>query len=191
MMRHRQLPIEMECQTADFWCWAAVTQCINSYLKPVPSLSQAEIASDHVGTQCSPEDDPFDVPTCGQSPCGGPCNSPHRLSEVLRSQGHTVSAIPTDRNPLTFSEVVQQIDGGRPLPLRIEIPKRTNGGHFVCIIGYADDGAGNEFVAILDPLVPGKNLGRADVRDIPFEMLIAGNYPLRSEIGIPNYKYYI
>lgn len=190
-MRHRQLQIEMECQTADFWCWAAVTQCINSYLKPVSSPSQAEIASDHVGISCSPDDDPLDVATCGRSPCGGACNSPHRLSEVLRSQGHAVDAIPTSNNLLTFPEVVKRIDDGRPLPLRINIPAGTNGGHFVCVIGYADDGAGNEFVAILDPLVPGKNLGKAEVRDIPFELLVAGEYPLRGELGIPNYKYYI
>lgn len=187
MIRRRNLPMEMECQTADFWCWAAVAQCINTFSNRVSS--QDQIASDHVGNSCSFNDDPVDTPDCGTSPCGGDCNSPHRLSEVLRSQGHAVDPIAIDSSAdLTFEDVVRAINQDVPLPLRINIPAGSAGGHFVCVIGYADDGEGNEFVEILDPLVPGKNLGNAEVRNIAFETLM-GEYPLRSERGIPNYKY--
>lgn len=183
MVREKSLPLTMDCQDAVFWCWAAVAQSLNAFEGRV--TSQEQVATHHVGKLCSASDAADASSVCG-SPCTGSCNSPHRLSEVLRGEGHLVRA--TLILGLTFQEVVDVIDSGKPLPLRIDIKTGSRGGHFVCIIGYADDGSGNEFVVILDPLVPGLGRGKASVRDIPFDAMTFG-YRVNGDDGIPNYKY--
>lgn len=189
MPRYKRLDVSMNCQKTQYWCWAAVTESINRWAGMLWK-DQAGIASEHVGSPCSEGDLPHtdDDPKCGAAtPCARKCNSAHMLSKVLEGQNHLVRAVSVKKSgQLTFDRVVEVIDGGKPLPLRISFP---NGGHFVCVIGYADDGQGNEFVAVLDPMVPGVGSSQASVRDTPFDMLTNGSYPLFNEIGIVNFFY--
>lgn len=186
MFRHNTLAVTMDCQVADFWCWAAVAQSINAF--EGRNTTQQDIASNHVSAICNPGADPDPVSACG-SPCrNGKCNSPHRLSQVLSDEGHAVQATEI-KTPLSFQDVVDVIDQGKPLPLRIQITTGGEGGHFICITGYADDGSGNEFVEVLDPLVPGLGRGPASRRDVPFETLSQGRYRVNGDDGIPNFKY--
>lgn len=184
MARQNSISLSMDCQEADFWCWAAVAQSIDAFAGR--SATQAQIASNHVGTTCAATDSPDPNSACG-SPCAGTCNSPHRLSQVLVDEGHGVRAIPV--TDLSFQEVVDAIDSGKPLPLRIDIRTGSLGGHFICITGYAEDGDGNEFVDVLDPLVPGLGGGSASTRDIPFDSLTDGRYRVNGDDGAPNFKY--
>ena len=184
MARQNNVSLTMDCQEADFWCWAAVTQSIDA--RAGRSTTQAQVATTHVRTPCTASDRPDAGSACG-SPCAGKCNSPHRLSQVLVDSGHSVRPIRVAG--LTFQEVVDVIDDGDPLPLRIAITTGSMGGHFICVTGYAEDDQGNQFVEILDPLVPGIGRGSASARDIPFDSLASGRYRINGDEGIPNFKY--
>ena len=186
MTRQNSLHLTMDCQHATLWCWAAVAQCINAFKGK--STTQEQVASNNVGKSCSMDDLEDETVNCdGTSPCAGNCNSPHKLSHVLSDEGHNVQAI--NIKVLDFEDVVDAVDNGNPLPLRIAITTGSGGGHFLCITGYADDGDGNRFVDVLDPLVPGVRGGAATVRDIPFETLANGKYSVSGDKGKPNFKY--
>lgn len=179
----------MACQEADFWCWAAVTECIDAFKGG--NLSQAVAATTHVSTGqpgaiCTTGDPGTSVSACG-TPCKGACNSPHRLSLVLSDCGHPVNT--TNIATISFQDIVNVIDSGKLLPLRMNITTGSGGGHFICIVGYSDDGQGNEFVEVLDPLVPGVGLGPAAARDIPFSTFVNGGYTINGDLAIPNFRY--
>jgi hypothetical protein len=183
MARQKIISLDMDCQNAEFWCWAAVSQSI-SRLKGIPR-TQEQIASNHVGEVCVTTASQDSNSACGEH-CVGTCNSPHRLSRVLEDEGHKANAI--EISTLSFQEIVDEIDRGEPLPLRINITTGSRGGHFICVTGYLDGGDGNEFVVIFDPLVPGLRGGSATSRTIPFDAL-AMNYKVNGDSGTPNFKY--
>ncbi|MGJ9420139.1 C39 family peptidase [Massilia sp. CMS3.1] len=184
MSRQNSVALIMELQNEKYWCWAAVAQSINSFSNG-HSPTQAEIATNHTKKDCLASVVPDSYVGCPvEGKCFGSCNSPHRLSAVLADEGHAVEAIPLE-NKIDFEEIVDVIDIGKPLPLRINFEE---GGHFLCVIGYADDENGNKFVQLLDPLFPRMGHGHATTRTIPFEQL-AVKYSLHRETGSPNFKY--
>lgn len=189
MSKKNNVTLSMRCQEAEFWCWAAVAQSIDQLRGSL--TTQSDVAAAHItagvpGHRCSPSDTATSDVRCG-APCSGECNSPHKLSLVLADCGHSVNA--RRINGISFRDVVDVIDAGKPLPLRINITTGALGGHFICIVGYSDDGLGNQFVEVLDPLVPGIGSGDADTFDVPFDDFKVGRYAVNGELGEPNYIY--
>ena len=178
----------MTCQEADLWCWAAVTQTVEGFRGT--NVTQSDIATAHVsigqpGKVCKATDLWEATVGCGD-PCSGACNSPHLLSKVLAERGRLGSkrsCIPV------FQDVVDAIDNDKPLPVRIQINTSQGGGHFICVIGYSDDGAGNQFVEVLDPMMPGVGQGKADMHIVPFASFVGGGYTVNGDPGTPNYIY--
>lgn len=178
----------MTCQEADLWCWAAVTQTVEGLRGT--TVAQSDIATDHVslgqpGKVCATTD-PVDANVGCGNPCSGACNSPHLLSRVLDERGRLVSkrsCVPV------FQDVVDAIDNSKPLPVRIQINTPVGGGHFICVIGYSDDGAGNQFVEVLDPMIPGVGLGQAGAYNVPFASFVGGGYTVNGDPGTPNFLY--
>ena len=180
--------VNMSCQETDLWCWAAVTQAVEDFRGKV--VAQADVATGHVsrgqpGATCSSSDPADGTSLCGV-PCQGACNSPHILSRVLDERGCLIVA--RHVTP-TFADVVGAIDGGKPLPVRIRIDTGAGGGHFICVVGYSDDGQGNQFVNVLDPLLPGVGQGAAAMQKIPFAGFVGGQYDINGETGTPNFVY--
>lgn len=178
----------MTCQEADLWCWAAVTQTVEGLHGM--TVAQSDIATDHVSTgqpgKVCATTDPVDANMGCGNPCSGACNSPHILSRVLDERRRLVSkrlGVPS------FQDVINAIDNGNPLPIRIRIDTPIGGGHFICLIGYSDDGAGNQFVEVLDPMIPGVGLGQASAHHVPFASFIGGSYTVNGDPGTPNYIY--
>ena len=189
MSKKNSVALTMICQEAEFWCWAAVAQSIDHLHGSI--TTQSDVAAAHItsgvpGHRCGPSDKPTSGAQCG-SPCSGQCNSPHKLSLVLADCGHGVNA--KRINGISFQDVVDVIDSGNPLPVRINITTGALGGHFICIVGYSDDGQGNQFVEVLDPLVPGIGFGAANMFNVPFDEFTAGRYVVNGEYGEPNYLY--
>ena len=186
--RRNRVNAFMTCQEADLWCWAAVTQTVEGLRGT--TVAQSDIATDHVangqpGKVCATAD-PVDANMGCGNPCSGACNSPHFLSRVLDERGRLVSKRP---GLPAFQDVVDAIDSSKPLPVRIQINTRTGGGHFICVIGYSDDGAGNQFVEVLDPMIPGVGLGPAGVHNVPFASFVGGSYTVSGDPGTPNFIY--
>ncbi|WP_077002718.1 C39 family peptidase [Variovorax sp. KK3] len=187
--RRNSVDVSMACQEADLWCWAAVVQALE--LIGGKAVDQSSIATEHVsanqpGLVCTPHDPIDSGSRCGD-PCQGTCNSPHILSRVLDERG-LLAAPPRQVTP-DFDDVVAVIDNKKPLPVRIRVDTGAGGGHFICVVGYSDDGAGNQFVEVLDPLVPGVGQGPADVRNVPFSTFVGGKYPINGDFGTPNFIY--
>ena len=182
--RRKLLALGMTCQQADFWCWVAVTQTVERYAGN--ALPQTGIATDHIansqpGVSCTIGSAADATDRCGTN-CSGACNSPHLLSVVLTERGRFIAA--NNVNP-SFSDLSDLLDANTPVPVRIDW---GNGGHFICVVGYADDGRGGEFVDVLDPMVPGINGGPASPRQIPFASFVS-SYTLNGSTGTPNFYY--
>jgi hypothetical protein len=186
--RRNRLNARMTCQEADLWCWAAVTQTVEDFRGT--TVAQSDIATAHVsigqpGMVCRATDSSEATVGCGD-PCRGACNSPHLLSKVLAERGRLVSKRPCVP---VFQDVIDAIDNDKPLPVRIQINTSDGGGHFICVIGYSDDGAGNQFVDVLDPMMPGVGQGKAGIHTLPFESFVGGAYNVNGDPGTPNYIY--
>jgi hypothetical protein len=176
----------MTCQEADHWCWAAVAQLVEQAYSS--TVTQANIATHHVsrhtpGALCTALDPATPSASCGNN-CAAACNSPHRLSIVLSERGR-LNGVQRSRPP--FNEIARIIDGGLPVPVRIG----WNGGldgHFVCVVGYADDGNGILNVEVLDPLDPGMGGGPASLRTLSYLDLTTA-YMLNSQSGSVTHYY--
>jgi len=180
--------LDMVCQEAELWCWAAVTQAVEAFRGRV--LTQEDVATGHIahsqpGIACSANDPAEGAARCAKV-CAGSCNSPHILSNVLGERGLLISVRQVTPS---FADVTKAIDAQKPMPVRVRIDTGAGGGHFICVVGYSDDGQGNQFVDVLDPLVPGVGQGAASVRNIPFDTFVGGNYDVSGERGTPNFIY--
>ena len=186
--RHNAVPAAMRTQDADLWCWAAVTQTVEGCRGA--TVDQSEVATGHVSrgqpaVVCTPSDSVDGQVLCGD-PCQGACNSPHILSQVLAERG--LLAAPARRVLPAFQDVVDAIDQRKPLPVRLQ-PNGEDGGHFICVVGYAEDGSGARFIDVLDPLVPGVNQGPASLRHVPFDTFVGGGYRFNGASATPNFIY--
>jgi hypothetical protein len=185
---HNSVTVNMTCQEAELWCWAAVTQAVEAFRGNV--VTQEDVATGHVGhsqpgVTCSVSDPVDGASRCAKI-CAGSCNSPHILSNVLAERGRLTAVRQVTPS---FADITQAIDASRPVPVRIRIDTGAGGGHFICVVGYSDDGQGNQFVDVMDPLVPGVGLGAASVQNVPFTSFVGGNYDVNGEQGTPNFIY--
>ncbi|BFU96560.1 MAG: hypothetical protein NTNFB02_32820 [Nitrospira sp.] len=123
-------------QKSDRWCWAATADMIMTFHGQPQWL------------QCIQADDSFpgksDPSTCCDDPESPLCNRsgwPHFERYGFQSKQ-------TSR-PLSWDQVVAQIDSG--LPLAVAIKFVSGGGHMGTVIGYQLDEDGEQFVLVIDP----------------------------------------
>lgn len=141
------LPLDMEPQENDFWCWAAVANAIDRYYALRPNgdgnwKSQCQVASTVFGTNC-----------CGAG-ASSVCFQTQTMPPALTAVGHQ-TAWPVQPQ-LSFDEVAAEVRAGRPVVAFVERP----GGHFVVIRGFGTDGVGR-WVQVEDSAFPGGSAGEA------------------------------
>jgi hypothetical protein len=133
----QRLPFLMQMQGASEWCWSAVAVSIDDFRSPPSRWTQCLLVNQRLRRSdcCEPL-----VPAL--------CNCRHELSLALIEVGRLDGVVHIGRPP--DSMILQQIDQGRPVALRIEW-HGSNLGHFVAIVGYDDSDPGNLQFVIADP----------------------------------------
>jgi hypothetical protein len=144
-----RLNLTVEHQLQDQWCWAAV------------STSVAHFFGATTWTQCSVVGKEVDDKTCCTNGSSKKCNVPWRLDKALRR----VKALKRKKDgmPNDLRDVRREIDGGRPVCIRIGWS--GGGGHFIAIEGYREDDAS---LAVEDPW--------HGTSDVPLAHFRAGRY---------------
>jgi hypothetical protein len=126
---------QMQSQQESEWCWAAVSASVERYFVPTSLQTQCMIARAVLG-----------IAGCCGDPT--PCNQPALLQNALKLL-RRMTGDPT-AGPLSFAEIQSDIDGGRPVCLRIGWD--GGGGHFVALAGYRLSRSGVQLVDVEDPL---------------------------------------
>ncbi len=136
--------VDVQKQERTEWCWAAVSVSINAFFRPASTDTQCELAGSVLNLPCCSGDAP--------SPSAA-CNTPHDIHTVL-GRLHLLAADPIVK-PLTFLQVKNEIDHGRPVCILIKWlgkdGKPGDRGHFIAIKGYRITPAQKQFVSIGDP----------------------------------------
>lgn len=115
------LDFVMSHQQQQNWCWAAVALTVTRYYNTTSTwISQCQIASSGLGFMCCPY---------GRN-CQD-CDTPWRLDLALGVTNNFNTWAP---GQASISQIVVEIDGGKPLGVRIGWSNGT--GHFCCITGY-------------------------------------------------------
>jgi hypothetical protein len=123
-------------QERENWCWAAVTLSVTRFYNTTGIWTcQCQIASSGLGFVCCPIGNHSDD-----------CDVPWFLDEALAVTNNYKTYAPG--GPASFVQIQTEIDGGRPLGVRIGW--NGGGGHFVCITGYAIV-AGVQKIIVKDP----------------------------------------
>lgn len=132
--RWRQLAFTMQHQQQTQWCWAAVSTSVSLYYDPSSTWTQCTVANAELGQT-----------TCCQNGSSAACNVPWYLNSALQRVGN-LNAF--SNGATSFTGVRTEVDGGRPLGVRIGWS--GGGGHFAVVEGYKP-GPGEQRVAIDDP----------------------------------------
>src|SRR5438105_1231176 len=109
---------QIEKQTKDMWCWAAVSVSVNRYFSPKSKWTQCRVAREVTHNQNC----------CGDKEA---CNLAEKLEDGLKAVEHWKETLD---GVLTFEQIQSEIDASRPVCARIGW--RHGGGHFVIISGY-------------------------------------------------------
>ncbi len=130
----------MQHQQQTNWCWAAVSASVSSFFGAPAGPSgtpwgQCEVVNDQLGQT-----------TCCQNGSSDPCNHDGYLDDALTTVGHLAGAAIT--GPEQFPYIQQEIDGNRPVGVRIGW--YNDGGHFVALDGY-DNSNGGQLIEVQDP----------------------------------------
>lgn len=120
----------MERQIKDQWCWAATAKSVSIFYNNGSTWTQCLVAAATLQQQCC------------QAP--QPCNKPWYLTEALTKTGNFVRY----DNPLSFSDLQNELSTGRPIGCRIGWADGK--GHFVVIHGCRTD-QGINYLRIDDP----------------------------------------
>lgn len=137
-----ELRFELDTQQLHNWCWAAVAAGIHNYLaNQSPQLEQCKAAATLLphANPCSPTPDLTKV------------DVPQRLDLALGAAIHPLgwSVKPVVHGPLTFEQVKEEIDNGRPIGACI-VWEFGQGAHFNVICGYRESSTGNQLF-VSDP----------------------------------------
>src|SRR5689334_20453365 len=124
---------DMRAQILREWCWAGVSGSIEHHYDPATDLTECKIAAAELHLSC-----------CDSRQ---QCNRVHRLDPPLERLGR-LRAKPIFR-PISFDEVRQEIDAGRPIAVRVGW--HDGGGHFLVIFGYHVTQSGLRQVILGDP----------------------------------------
>ena len=128
-----RLSLDMEPSGQTEWCWAAVSASVSHYYSAASTWTQCAIVNDELQQKA-----------CCTEGSSGACNQPYVLDKALGLVQHLLRDF---AGPLTFAQIVAEIDAGHPVGLCIDW--KGGGGHFVTIAGYDRNG---ELVQVKDPL---------------------------------------
>jgi hypothetical protein len=128
------LPLAMQRQENDQWCWAAVASSVADFYGTGPT-TQCAIAGSELGLVCCP----------AQPPAIG-CDVPWYLDRALQRVGHLHCMTFVSES---FATVQREVNGGKPLGARIAWS--ASGAHFVGLAGWSIDAMGTEYVDVHDP----------------------------------------
>lgn len=126
------------------WCWAAGVVNIDRFFNHNSILRQCTIANIILRQH-----------KCCINPSSIVCDQPYSMTNALTMTEHLQSHL---LRPLTYCEIKQEIDSGKPICAHISwiVSEVNEGGHLPMIIGYRD---ALETLAIADPLY---GLGEVD-----------------------------
>ena len=118
------LPFMMQSQSQSEWCWAAVAASVSHFFNASSPWTQCTLVNAELGQT-----------TCCQDGSTPQCNQPWYLDQALSQTGNLAS---WSAGTSAYATLVQEVDAGRPLGVRIGWPGPDNGGHFVVLDGYTD-----------------------------------------------------
>jgi hypothetical protein len=157
------LPFGMFTQQQENWCWAAVALSVTRFYNTTSTwTSQCQIASSGLGFVCCPPGNHSDD-----------CDIPWFLDQALSVTNNYKTSAPG--GPASIVQIQTEIDGGRPLGVRIGW--EDGGGHFLCVIGYSVV-SGVDWVTVEDPYY--------DPSYIPYSELCS-NYQLIGGVWTDSY----
>ena len=136
---YKALPVKLDGQQTDLWCWAAVTEMVGEYYyQPVE--------------QCKEANSQFGRSDCcsGSKSNKSTCRKPawHRMG----SKGLTFRQTSMGR-PLTWEQIKTEINNLRPFAFSVYY--KSGGGHIMLAAGYKEV-QGQKFVYVLDPWPQGR-----------------------------------
>lgn len=131
----KKLPFTLEDQTQTNWCWAATSVSVSRFYWAASTWTQCKVASAELGRT-----------DCCNSPVPSACNVPYYLDRALTRTQNLSSLL---GRVLTWAEIQAEIDGGRPVGVRVGWS--GGGGHFLAIFGYGRQG-GQDVVDVDDPI---------------------------------------
>jgi hypothetical protein len=137
----------MQHQAQTNWCWAAVAASVSEFLDSQSQWTQCTLASQQLNQL------PDGCCTDGSDP--DTCNQIAYLEVSFLLTKHLGPNRPNPMEAIAPPEVIKrEIDGGRPLGVRIAWGKSLDQGHFILITGY-DDSPPNELTLLInDPEHP-------------------------------------
>jgi hypothetical protein len=132
------LNFQIQHQSKDQWCWAAVASSICGFYRDQTVPTQCALAKQFLAVT---ED-------CCQPDASDSCNVPFALDIVLNQLGHLV--LPP-HGIVSFEDLNSEIsDNEQPVVARIMFSDFVTA-HFVVVIGCAIDGNGVQVLKIADP----------------------------------------
>jgi hypothetical protein len=144
LYQSRQLGFNMQSQTQTNWCWAATSTSVSLFYWFLSGWTQCKVANAELGRG-----------DCCNSTVPSACNVPWYLDRSLTRTRNFVSIT----GPVTFQQVRDEIDAGRPVGARIGWS--GGGGHFMVIYGYSIV-VGTEYFDIDDPIYGKSSLTASD-----------------------------
>lgn len=139
---------KLQQQEQSNWCWAAIVASIRERFRPEEPITQSELANIV-----------FERDDCNIDGASIHCNRPYALQKALELVDHLMEALLT---PITFDDVVREIDNNRPVIVALKPPIYFIG-HYVMIVNIELDGK----LKVLDPRKPNKPIlvGYRQLRD--------------------------
>jgi|HubBroStandDraft_1064217.scaffolds.fasta_scaffold101489_2 hypothetical protein len=138
VIKHQWLHFRIQRQQQAEWCWAAVAASVERFFDKDSELEQCQVANkvfNQRKNRCCKDPSAYDVP---------------EELEVALQKIHKWRN--TLRGPLTFEQVQEEIDRGRPVCVRIQW--LSGGGHFVVVRGYRLLSSGAQQLYVADPENP-------------------------------------
>jgi hypothetical protein len=147
------LNFQIESQSQDQWCWAAVAASVCTFYNDETAPTQCGLANQFL----------FSAGCC-QDGASDDCNIPFALDIVLNKLGHLVQPA---RGVVPFEDLDHEIAvNQQPVVARIMFSDLVTA-HFVVVIGSALDEGGTQVVKVADPSEAAGN-----VTSIPYATLV-------------------
>jgi hypothetical protein len=126
-MAEQTLKFNMQQQSQDQWCWAAVSTSVSLFFDSQSGWKQCKIV-----------DEALDVTVCCNSTFASStnCNQQWYLNKALDIMGHLSKL---EKGAQSFKLIAKEIEEGRPLGCLIKWDGGNGGGHFVVISGVNTD----------------------------------------------------
>lgn len=113
-------------QILDNWCWAAVTSGVSFFFDANSRWVQSALAATLISNSCA------GINQVNASTASDTCNATLDVARSLRITGNFAADL---MRPLSFNEVIDQVNKGFPICCQIVFPDLQTS-HFVVIYGY-------------------------------------------------------